>query len=130
MSPKLLLHRTIGWLIKIIKDELKVNLKLVLLPSTQSDQDTKINAAAASNSLPDIFMVSRDTWYKLVQAGLIAKVDDLLPLMPVRTASHYSDPDRNRLATVDGSMYGLPDPGAMPRPMAWSSARTGWTSLV
>jgi putative aldouronate transport system substrate-binding protein len=100
---------------QIIKDELKVTLKLVLLPSTQSDQDTKINTAAASNSLPDIFMVSRDTWYKLVQAGLIAKVDDLLPLMPVRTASHYSDPDRNRLATVDGSMYGLPDPGAMPK---------------
>ena len=99
---------------QIIKDELKVTLKLVLLPTTQSDQDTKINTAAASNSLPDIFMVSRDTWYKLVQAGLIAKVDDLLPLMPVRTASHYSDPDRNRLATVDGSMYGLPDPGAMP----------------
>jgi putative aldouronate transport system substrate-binding protein len=99
---------------KIIKDELKINLKLVLLPSTQSDQDTKINAAAASNSLPDIFFASRDTWYKLVQAGLIAKVDDLLPMMPVRTASHYSDPDRNRLVTVDGSMYGLPDPGAMP----------------
>jgi len=97
-----------------IKDELKVNLKLVLLPSTQSDQDTKINAAAASNSLPDVFFVSRDTWFKLVGAGLIAKVDDLLPLMPVRTASHYSDPDRNRLVTVDGAMYGLPDPGAMP----------------
>jgi putative aldouronate transport system substrate-binding protein len=99
---------------QIIKDELKITLKLVLLPSTQSDQDTKINTAAASNSLPDLFMVSRDTWYKLVQAGLIAKVDDLLPLMPVRTATHYNDPDRNRLATVDGSMYGLPDPGAMP----------------
>ena len=99
---------------QIIKDQLKITLKLVLLPSTQSDQDTKINTAAASNSLPDIFMVSRDTWYKLVQAGLIAKVDDLLPLMPVRTATHYNDPDRNRLATVDGSMYGLPDPGAMP----------------
>ena len=99
---------------QIIKDQLKVTIKLVLLPSTQSDQDTKINTAAASNSLPDIFMVSRDTWYKLVQAGLIAKVDDLLPLMPVRTATHYNDPDRNRLATVDGSMYGLPDPGAMP----------------
>ena len=99
---------------QIIKDQLKITLKLVLLPSTQSDQDTKINTAAASNSLPDIFMVSRDTWYKLVQAGLIAKVDDLLPLMPVRTSTHYNDPDRNRLATVDGSMYGLPDPGAMP----------------
>ncbi len=97
-----------------IKDELKINLSLVLLPSTQSDQDTKINAAAASNSLPDIFFVSRDTWYKLVQNGLVAKVDDLLPLMPVRTASHYSDPDRNRLVTYEGAMYGLPDPGAMP----------------
>jgi putative aldouronate transport system substrate-binding protein len=99
---------------QLIQDEAKVNLKLVLLPSTQSDQDTKINAAAASNSLPDIFFTSRDTWYKLVQAGLVAKVDDLLPMMPVRTATHYSDPDRNKLVTLDGSMYGLPDPGAMP----------------
>ena len=100
---------------QIIKDSAKVNLKLVLLPSTQADQDTKINAAAASNSLPDLFMVSRDVWYKLVQAGLIAKVDDLLPLMPVRTKGHYSDADRNKLVTLDGSMYGLPDPGALPQ---------------
>jgi len=99
----------------IIKESAKVNLKLVLLPSTQSDQDTKINAAAASNSLPDVFMVNRDTWYKLVQAGLVAKVDDLLPLMPVRTAGHYADEARNKLVTIDGSMYGLPDPGALPQ---------------
>jgi len=99
----------------IIREQAKVNLKLVLLPSTQADQDTKINAAAASNSLPDIFMVSRDVLYKLVQAGLVAQVDDLLPLMPTRTAGHYSDPDRNKLATFDGAMYGLPDPGALPQ---------------
>ncbi len=99
---------------QVIKDELKINLKLVLLPSTQADQDTKINAAAASNSLPDIFMVSRDVLFKLVNAGLVAKVDDLLPMMPVRTKTHYSDVDRNRLVTIDGAMYGLPDPGAMP----------------
>lgn len=98
-----------------IKDNAKVNLNLVLLPSTQADQDTKINAAAASNSLPDVFMVSRDVWYKLVEAGLVAKVDDLLPLMPVRTQGHYSDADRNKLVTLDGSMYGLPDPGALPQ---------------
>lgn len=98
-----------------IKDAAKVNLKLVLLPSTQTDQDTKINAAGASNSLPDLFMVSRDVWYKLVQNGLVAKVDDLLPLMPERVKGHYSDPDRNKLATVDGAMYGLPDPGALPQ---------------
>lgn len=99
----------------IMRENAKVNLTLVLLPSTQADQDTKINAAAASNSLPDVFMVNRDVWYKLVQAGLVAKVDDLLPLMPVRTAGHYSDADRNKLVTVDGSMYGLPDPGALPQ---------------
>ena len=100
---------------QIIRDSAKVNLKLVLLPSTQQDQDAKINAAAASNSLPDLFMVNRDVWYKLVQAGLIAKVDDLLPLMPIRTATHYSDADRNKLVTIDGAMYGLPDPGALPQ---------------
>lgn len=98
-----------------IKDNVQVDLKLVLLPSTQADQDTKINAAAASNSLPDLFMASRDVWYKLVQAGLVAKVDDLLPLMPVRTKGHYSDADRNKLVTIDGAMYGLPDPGALPQ---------------
>ncbi len=98
-----------------IKDNAKVNLKVVLLPSTQTDQDTKINAAAASNSLPDVFMASRDVWFKLVQNGLVAKVDDLLPLMPERVKGHYSDPDRNKLATVDGAMYGLPDPGALPQ---------------
>lgn len=100
---------------QIIKDNVKVNLKLVLEPSTLQDQDTKINAAAASNSLPDVFMVNRDTWYKLVQNGLVAKVDDLLPLMPVRTKGHYADADRNKLATLDGAMYGLPDPGALPQ---------------
>src|SRR5512145_1130025 len=59
----------------IIKEKAQVNLKLVLQPSTQADQDAKINTAAASNSLPDVFMASRDVLYKLVQAGLVAKVD-------------------------------------------------------
>jgi putative aldouronate transport system substrate-binding protein len=100
---------------QIMRDNVKVNLNLVLLPSTQADQDTKINAAGASNSLPDVFMVSRDVWYKLVDAGLVAKVDDLLPLMPTRVAGHYSDEARNKLVMLDGSMYGLPDPGALPQ---------------
>ncbi len=100
---------------QIMRDNVKVNLNLVLLPSTQADQDTKINAAGASNSLPDVFMVSRDVWYKLVQAGLVAKVDDLLPLMPTRVAGHYSDEARNKLVMLDGAMYGLPDPGALPQ---------------
>ncbi len=100
---------------KIIKDKLNINLKLVTEPASQSDQDTKINAAAAANNLPDVFMVNRDpTLYKLVQNGLIAPVDKLLPLMPERVETHYFDADRNRLATWDGVLYGLPDAGALP----------------
>ncbi len=100
---------------KIIKDKLNINLKLVTEPASNNDQDTKINAAAAANSLPDVFMVNRDpTLYKLVQNGLIAPVDKLLPLMPERTKTHYYDPDRNKLATWDGVLYGLPDPGTLP----------------
>ncbi len=60
-------------------------------------------------------MVNRDTWFKIIEAGLIANVDDLLPLMPVRTATHYYDADRNKLAAYDGAMYGLADPGALPQ---------------
>jgi putative aldouronate transport system substrate-binding protein len=100
---------------KIIKEKLGINLKLVTEPSSQADQDTKINAAAAANNLPDVFMVSRDpVLYKLVQQGLVAPVDKLLPLMPERTKTHYNDVDRNKLATWDGVMYGLPDPGTLP----------------
>ena len=96
---------------QIIKDKLNINLKVVILPGTQADQDTKINTAAASNSLPDLFFVNRDTWFKITDAGLIANVEDLLPLMPERTKTHYSDPDRNLQVTYNGKLYGLADPG-------------------
>ena len=43
---------------KRIKDELGINLILTQLPSSEGDQDTKINAAGAANTLPDLFMVS------------------------------------------------------------------------
>ncbi len=99
---------------KTIKDDLLIDLTVVLLPTSAGDQDTKINTAAAGNALPDLFFVNRDTWYDLVGAGLVAKVDDLLPMMPERTASHYGDPQRNLLVTIDGAMYGLPDPGQIP----------------
>ena len=94
---------------------LNINLKVVLLPSTQADQDTKINTAAASNSLPDLFLVNRDAWYKVTEAGLTANVDELLPLMPDRTKTHYSDPDRNKQVTYNGALYGLADPGHLPQ---------------
>ena len=100
---------------KLIKDKLNIDLKIVLQPSTPTDQDTKLSLAAASNSLPDIFGVNRDILMKLAKQGLVAPVDAMLPMMPVRTKNHYSDPVNRRLVLMGGKMYGLPDPGAMPR---------------
>jgi putative aldouronate transport system substrate-binding protein len=100
---------------QIIRDRLGINLKLILEPSTPTDQDTKISVAAAANSLPDLFGVNRDLFIKIAKQGLVAPVDELLPLMPIRTKGHYSDPLRNKLVMIGGKMYGLPDPGAMDR---------------
>jgi putative aldouronate transport system substrate-binding protein len=99
---------------KIIKDKLNINVKYVAMPASSADSDAKINAAAAANNLPDIFQVNRDVLIKLVNNGLIAPVDDLLKLMPVRTKDHYSDPGRNLLVMLNQKMYGLPDPGSLP----------------
>jgi putative aldouronate transport system substrate-binding protein len=100
---------------KIIREKLGINLKLTLQPSSFTDQDTKISVAAASNTLPDIFGVNRDLLIKIAKQGLVAPVDSLLPMMPKRTETHYSDPMRNKLVMVNKKMYGLPDPGAMDR---------------
>ncbi len=96
---------------KIVRDKLGINLKVVLLPTAQTDQDAKINAAGAANQLPDLIHVNRTPWYKLYQAGLLAPVDDLLPLMPDRTKKLYSDEIRRTLVSLDGKMYGFPQPG-------------------
>jgi ABC-type sugar transport system, periplasmic component len=100
---------------QIIRDKLGINLKLTLQPSSFTDQDTKISVAAASNTLPDLFGVNRDMLIKIAKQGLVAPVDGLLPMMPERTKTHYSDPLRNKLVMINKKMYGLPDPGAMDR---------------
>jgi putative aldouronate transport system substrate-binding protein len=100
---------------QIIRDKLGVNLKLTLQPSSFTDQDTKISVAAASNTLPDLFGVNRDMLIKIAKQGLVAPVESLLSMMPVRTKTHYSDPLRNKLVQINKKMYGLPDPGSMDR---------------
>ena len=96
---------------KIAREKLGINLKIVLLPTAQTDADAKLNAAGAANQLPDLFQINRGPWYKFYQAGLIAPVDELLPQMPNRTKILYSDEIRNKLVLLDGKMYGLPQPG-------------------
>jgi len=97
---------------KIIKDKLNIDLKLTALPSNESDQDVKIQAAGAANNLPDLFMVRRDTLLRLVKQGLVAPVDDLYAKMPVRTKNHYDDASIKN-TTISGHSYGLADPGSI-----------------
>ena len=99
---------------KIVKDKLGINLKLTALPSSEGDQDTKINAAAAANALPDLCMVSDAVFQKLVQQKLIAPVDDMYKKMPNRTAKLY-DKDSRAFTTVNKKSYGLAQPGSIVR---------------
>lgn len=99
---------------KIIKDKLKINLKLTALPSSESDQDTKINAAGAANALPDIFMVSNNVYPTLVKNKLLAPVDTMYKMMPNRTAKLYDAASR-AFTTVNKHSYALAQPGSIVR---------------
>lgn len=98
----------------IVKNKLGINLKLTNLPSSEADQDTKINAAGAANTLPDIFMVSNTVYANLVQKKLLAPVDSLYNKMPNRTEKLY-DKDSRAFTTIDGHSYALAQPGSIVR---------------
>ena len=97
---------------EIIRNELGIDLKLSMLPSSESDQDMRIQATGAGNALPDLFMVRRPVLVNLVNQGLIAQVDDCFDKMPVRTSQQY-DADSIRNTTIDGHIYGFASPGAI-----------------
>ncbi len=105
---------------QIILDELNIDLTYVIIP-TGEDGEAKINAAAAANDLPDLFQVvsakndSRGALLQLVDLGLIAPVEDLMPLMPERAKLHYNDPLALDLVTFYDHQYGLPEPPPIPR---------------
>jgi len=96
----------------VIREKLGINLILSALPSSENDQDVKVNAAAAGNTLPDVFMVRREPFMNIVRVGVIAPVDDLYPLMPNRSALHY-DADSRAFTTINGRSYGLASPGTI-----------------
>ncbi len=100
--------------LKLIRDKLNIDLRLTALPSSESDQDVKVSAAAAANSLPDLFMVRREVWPNLVRTGLVAPVDELYALMPTRTRIQY-DADSIAFTTINGKSYGLASPGSVAR---------------
>ncbi len=97
----------------IIKEKLGINLKLTALPSSETDQDTKINTAAASQELPDLFMVSSKTFQTLVDKNLLSCVDDMYAMMPNRTAKLYDKNSRVFSSGPDGKSYALAQPGSI-----------------
>jgi putative aldouronate transport system substrate-binding protein len=104
----------------IIREELNINLTYVIVP-TGADGEAKLNAAAAANDLPDLFQVvsanndARGALLRLVDLGLVAPVEDLMPLMPERVKTHYNDPLLIGLVTFDGHQYGFPEPPPLPK---------------
>jgi putative aldouronate transport system substrate-binding protein len=98
--------------LQLIKDKLNINLVLSALPSNESDQDVKINAAAAGNTLPDLFMVRRPVLVNLVRTGVVVPVDELYAQMPVRTKLQY-DADSKGFSTINGKSYGFASPGVI-----------------
>ncbi|MCB0233494.1 MAG: extracellular solute-binding protein [Anaerolineae bacterium] len=97
-----------------IRNELGINLHYTIIPP-QGDGETKLNAAAAANDLPDLFMIvsttnDRDNLRTYHDLGLIAPVDDMFAMMPERTKTHYNNPVLIDLDSFDGQAYGLPNP--------------------
>ena len=105
---------------QVIHDELNINLTYAIIP-TGADGEAKINAVAAANDLPDLFqMVSanndnRGALLRLVDLGLMAPVEDLMPLMPERAKLHYNDPLAIDLVSFYDHQYGLPEPPPIPK---------------
>lgn len=92
-------------LYKTVRDKLHINLKLTLIP-VGDEGNTKLNAAAAANDLPDLFQVTDNNLFlKWVQLGLVSSVDKLLPMMPNRTRDRYNNATLNKLVTINGSRY-------------------------
>jgi len=98
--------------LEIIREKLGINLKLSALPSSEFDQDSKINGSAAANTLPDIFMVRRGPFMNISRVGVVSPVDHLYELMPNRSSVHYNE-DSRRFSTINGLSYGLASPGTI-----------------
>ncbi|MBR1615326.1 MAG: extracellular solute-binding protein, partial [Treponema sp.] len=98
----------------IIRERLGIDLKLTMLPSSETDRDAKLNATAAAKTLPDVFTVNREPWLKMIEGGMLSTVDDMYEKMPNRTKIMYDETARN-FTTVNGHSYGLASPGSIAR---------------
>jgi putative aldouronate transport system substrate-binding protein len=100
---------------QLLKEKANVDLVLTMLPSNAGDRDQKTMAAAAANSLPDIFYVSRETLQKLIGTGTIAPIDDLYATIP-NWYRQYGGKEGRDYTTINGTSYGIAyNGGGQPR---------------
>ena len=55
---------------QILKDRFNIELEASSLPSSTTDQDMKIQAASAADTLPDFFVANREVWLRLANNGM------------------------------------------------------------
>ncbi|WP_407428807.1 extracellular solute-binding protein [Treponema sp.] len=101
-------------LIDHVEKDLGIKLKTVPLPSGKEDQMQMVLDAAKTNSLPDIFMVDRNTLVTLLKENKIARVDKMYEKMPKRSYQMYNEEAR-AATSFDGYSYGLAQSGSIDR---------------
>ncbi|MCI9610348.1 MAG: extracellular solute-binding protein, partial [Oscillibacter sp.] len=70
---------------------------------------TKLEAAAESNTMPDIFWMHTNQILYYTEFGMLADVTDLYDdVDPNYYETHFSDISRGNAQGVDGRMYGVP----------------------
>lgn len=86
---------------------------------SQADFTTKIQAQAAANELPDVFMVKGSWVQNFVDNGVLAPMDEYID------AYEYKDTFRSDAfdaSTVDGKIYGIPNQLSMTSVVYYDSA--------
>lgn len=95
---------------RYIKDSMNIDIKLKWQAAT-ADYAQKLSLSIASNDLPDIMVVGKSDFKKLLKADLI---EDLTPYYEkyasdlVKESYDSTDGRAIESASVDGKMYGLP----------------------
>ncbi len=87
-------------------EEENPDIKVTQQSMSQADYSTKIQAQAAVNEMPDVFMIKGSWMSNFVENGVVMPLDEYLD------SYEYKDKFREGAfdaATKDGKIYGLPD---------------------
>ena len=79
------------------------NVDITVQVTSWGEYWTKLEAAAESNTLPDLFWMHTDQILYYSEFGMLADVTDLFPY-----AEHYSETSISNATAEDGRMYGVP----------------------